>query len=85
MCYASLSTRFLQRRFSWTPPLAQKHDLPAGSGYLNLSPQHFNPHATICFEKPDQCDQTIDLLFYSKDENVTDYTGYDWIITADPK
>jgi hypothetical protein len=77
--------RFLQRRFTWTPPHAVNNQLPAGSSYLNLSPHNFDPHDTVCFEHPEKCDRTVDLLYYSKDENVTDFSGYDWIITADPK
>ncbi len=26
-----------------------------------------------------------DAVFYSKHENVTDYTGFDWVITEDSK
>lgn len=84
------TTRFLQRRFTWTPRHASHLDLPARSShsYLNLSPQQqkeLDPQVRRCFQEPNSCTQVVDLLYYSKDENVTDYSGYDWLITANPK
>jgi hypothetical protein len=77
--------RFLQKRFTWTPPSASSASPPAQSNYLNLSPEHFDPRVRHCFSNPASCTEVVDMVFYSKDENVTDFTPYDWLITADPR
>ena len=52
--------------------------------YLNLAPNMLDPELHRCFEDPEKCDRVLDLIYYSKDENVTDFSAYDWLITADP-
>jgi hypothetical protein len=77
--------RFLQKRFTWTPPSASSTSPAPHSNYLNLSPQHFDPRVRHCFSSPASCTEVVDMVYYSKEENVTDFTPYDWLITADPR
>ena len=82
--------RFLQKRFLYIPPTTTSPTTSttttSSSDYLNLNPtQAVNSNALTCFNSPAQgCEQVVDLVYYSKDENLTDYTQYDWLITADP-
>mmetsp|Transcript_51944 Transcript_51944/g.90661 ORF Transcript_51944/g.90661 Transcript_51944/m.90661 type:complete len:197 (-) Transcript_51944:27-617(-) len=76
-------TRFLQRRFVYGPS-DRLPSYTAHRSYLNLKPHQYDPALNVCFRDAIQCAEDIDLVYYSKDENVTDYTLYDWLITADP-
>ena len=82
--------RFLQKRFLYIPPTTTSTTTTSSTSsscaYLNLNPtQSVNSNAITCFHSPAQgCEQVVDLVYYSKDENLTDYTQYDWLITADP-
>lgn len=79
-----LKYRFLQRRFVYGPS-NREPSFTAHRSYLNLKPEQYDPALNVCFRDAAQCAEDVDLVYYSKDENVTDYTAYDWLITADPR
>jgi len=77
-------TRFLQRRFIWGPT-NKREDYTYHRNYLNLNPSDYDHSLNLCFFDSEGCEhEDVDVVYYSKDENISDYAHYDWIITADP-
>jgi hypothetical protein len=83
-------SRFLQTRLLFRKSLT--YDIPQlESLYLNCSPEQWEAfmntlagHGTERIN-PNWVNIGKDLIFYSKDENVTNYDSYDWLITEDLK
>lgn len=82
-CSIFTTNRFLQKRFIWGP--SNKLSATHHRSYLNLAPSQYDNSLNVCFADHSQCEEDIDLVYYSKHENVTDYTQYDWLITADKR
>ena len=55
----------------------------ADPGYLNMRPEQYD--RSQCFLVADKCPDEFDLIYYSKEEGLIDQSGYDWLITGDPR
>lgn len=57
----------------------------ARQNYLNLRPDQYDRTLSQCFWDADKCPEGADLIYYSKEEGAADLSGYDWLITGDPR
>jgi len=83
--------RFIQKRVVWGPSDRQKGmQIDARRNYLNTGPRQleYDPSLNWCLLDSEKCQEDVDLVYYSKDEDLlvaADMSGYDWIITSDPR
>jgi hypothetical protein len=49
---------------------------------LNLRPEQY---VSQCLWDAEKCSEEADLIYYSKEEGAADLSGYDWLITSDPR
>lgn len=46
-----------------------------------MKPYQYNSQINVCFFNTNECEEDVDLIYYSKDENIIDFNDYDWLIT----
>ena len=76
-------SRFIQRRVMWGSS-SDRHRgqrVDALRNYLNLRPEQYDQ----CLWGAEKCAEEADLIYYSKEEGAADLSGYDWLITGDPR
>lgn len=76
--------RFIQRRVVWGSS-SDRHRgrrVDVLRNYLNLRPEQY---VSQCLWDAEKCSEEADLIYYSKEEGAADLSGYDWLITSDPR
>ena len=82
-----LCRRFIQRRVMWGSS-SDRHRgqrVDALRNYLNLRPEQYDRTLNQCLWGAEKCAEEADLIYYSKEEGAADLSGYDWLITGDPR